>query len=238
MFGQEFFDTGKREPGIFESYCFDDWYPKFRALATVIVKNYNPKRLLDVGCAKGFLVKALKDIGVEAWGVDVSEYAISKAPEDIRSNLVKVDLNESILPFEDKWFDFITCLGTIEHLDNHKHAIREMARVLEDAGNIYVTTVYQSDRKDKVRISVHSRDYWIKEFQSNEFKYAPEKLDRLIMERYEQIFAHISGNGLKFKVAKFLYQKVPYIGKKLVFLLHKVIERNYGILLFTKVRSS
>jgi SAM-dependent methyltransferase len=39
--------------------------------------------VLDYGCAKGFVVKALRLLGVKAWGYDVSEYAISCAPEDV-----------------------------------------------------------------------------------------------------------------------------------------------------------
>jgi hypothetical protein len=42
------------------------------------------RSVLDVGCAKGFLVRELRAVGVEAWGIDVSGYAISRADEDTR----------------------------------------------------------------------------------------------------------------------------------------------------------
>ena len=47
-------------------------------IATQIKEKYRPKTVLDAGCAMGLLVAALRDLGVEAYGVDLSEYAISR----------------------------------------------------------------------------------------------------------------------------------------------------------------
>jgi len=138
---------------------------------------------LDIGCAKGFLVKAFRDLGIEAWGVDVSEYALSSAPDDIRPNLHKVDLNREPLPFEDQYFDFITFLGTIEYLDDHKHILREISRVLRDAGGLYLNTLSRKDPKDKFRINIHDKYYWIREFQSNGLRVVPEKLSVFLKAR-------------------------------------------------------
>lgn len=45
------------------------------------------QRVLDFGCAKGFLVKALRILDVEAWGVDVSEYAVNHADAETKPYL-------------------------------------------------------------------------------------------------------------------------------------------------------
>lgn len=55
-----------------------------RHLASQIKEKYHPQTVLDAGCAMGMLVAALRDLGVEAYGVDLSEYAISQVREDIR----------------------------------------------------------------------------------------------------------------------------------------------------------
>lgn len=39
------------------------------------------KRFLEIGCAKGFLVQDLNDLGVDAYGIDVSDYAINTAED-------------------------------------------------------------------------------------------------------------------------------------------------------------
>ena len=55
-----------------------------KRLASQIKEKYHPQTVLDAGCAMGMLVAALRDLGVEAYGVDLSEYAISQVREDIR----------------------------------------------------------------------------------------------------------------------------------------------------------
>ena len=39
-------------------------------------------RVLDVGCAKGFLVKDFLDLGIDAYGLDISEYALKNCEEE------------------------------------------------------------------------------------------------------------------------------------------------------------
>ena len=47
--------------------------------------------MLDIGCAKGFLLHDLRQVvpGVEVFGLDVSEYAIQNSMEDVRPRLVR-----------------------------------------------------------------------------------------------------------------------------------------------------
>jgi 2-polyprenyl-3-methyl-5-hydroxy-6-metoxy-1,4-benzoquinol methylase len=45
------------------------------------------REVLDVGCAKGFLVRHLRSLGIDAWGCDISEYAIARAPDDVREHV-------------------------------------------------------------------------------------------------------------------------------------------------------
>lgn len=224
MFGKEFFDGDKDEYGVYKSYRFEDWYPKYKLLANSIKVNFNPTKVLDVGCAKGFLVKAFEDSGIEAWGVDISEYAISKAPMDIRPKLYKIDLNKDVLPFKDEYFDFVTFIDTIEYLNNYKHAINEVKRVLRVGGGLYLKIIYKKHPRDKIRINVHDKIFWIKEFQSNGFKFVPGKLDE---------FEYNSKNTIKFKLGKFLYQKGGYVGKQFISLYRKFFSTK-GSLFFVK----
>ena len=66
-----------------------------------------------MGCAKGSLVCAFRDLGISAYGVDVSEYAIASAPDYLRKHLYVVDMDRDTLPFKDGFFDFVTFLGSI-----------------------------------------------------------------------------------------------------------------------------
>ena len=73
-YGQEYFD-GPREYG-YGGYRYDG---RWKPVAKDIIEHFKLNkgdRVLDIGCAKGFLVKDLLDLGIDAYGVDVSEYAL------------------------------------------------------------------------------------------------------------------------------------------------------------------
>ena len=87
-FGREYFD-GDRTQG-YGGYRYDGrWVP----IAERMRDYYGVKagdRILDVGCAKGFLLHDLRAVipGIEVVGLDISPYAIAHAMEDVRPNLV------------------------------------------------------------------------------------------------------------------------------------------------------
>jgi len=77
------------------------------------------KKVLDIGCAKGFLVKDLRDAGVDAWGIDVSSYAISEAEEGISPYLQVADARLlSTLGYTRNEFDILITSRFLECLTN------------------------------------------------------------------------------------------------------------------------
>ena len=80
--------------------------PMWIRRAEFIVEKFHPETVLDIGCAYGELVKGLTNLGVEAYGIDGSDYAISNSDPTIRSKLFKVNLNSDPFPFENNTFDF------------------------------------------------------------------------------------------------------------------------------------
>jgi SAM-dependent methyltransferase len=87
--------------------------------------------VLDVGCAKGYLVYLLRQRGIEAYGVDWSEYAIAHANPDVRPYLRRASALE--LPFGDREFALAVTFDVLEHLDaaGAERALVECARVSE-----------------------------------------------------------------------------------------------------------
>jgi cyclopropane fatty-acyl-phospholipid synthase-like methyltransferase len=86
-FDFEYFD-GDRKYG-YGGYFYDG---RWLSVATVLMNEYSLKpgmRVLDVGCAKGFLVKDLMLVvpGLEVFGLDISCYALLNADPDIIGRL-------------------------------------------------------------------------------------------------------------------------------------------------------
>lgn len=98
--------------------------------AYLIWRTFPVATSLDVGCATGFVVEALRELGIDARGVDVSTYAVDHAALGARGHIRRGDLRRG-LPFPDASFDLVTALETLEHLppDDVPTAIAEIARV-------------------------------------------------------------------------------------------------------------
>src|SRR5450631_3857807 len=75
--------------GSDEVYSWDSpgWRGFFSDVADKVISLTGAKRVLDVGCARGLLVQALVERGVDAYGADISETAIASAHPDIRDRL-------------------------------------------------------------------------------------------------------------------------------------------------------
>ena len=133
QYGAEYFD-GPREYG-YGGYRYDG---RWRPIAEDIVAHWGLKagdRVLDVGCAKGFLVKDLMEIrpGLEAFGIDVSEYALTRCPTEAAGRLCRGNCRE--LPFPDASFDAVLSINTIHNLERPGvvRALQEIMRVARGA---------------------------------------------------------------------------------------------------------
>jgi SAM-dependent methyltransferase len=88
------------------------WLRFFGDVADAIVRDLHPVSVLDAGCAMGFLVEALAKQGIDAHGIDVSDYAIEQVDDSVRDRCAVRSLTEP-LP---RRYDLITCIEVIEHV--------------------------------------------------------------------------------------------------------------------------
>ena len=88
-------------------------------------------KILDVGCGKGYLLYEFTQVvpGVEITGLDISQYAIDNAKEEVKPFLEAG--NAISLPYEDDSFDFVVSVTTLHNLYNYElsQAVREIQRV-------------------------------------------------------------------------------------------------------------
>lgn len=146
-FGEAYFD-GPREQG-YGGYRYDGrWIP----VARRIVSHFGLKpgdRILDVGCAKGFLVKDLMDVcpGLEVFGLDISEYAIRQCAKDAKGRLCVGTADR--LPFADGSFRAAVCINTVHNLEPERclAALRELERVAPGKGFVQVDSYRTEEEK-------------------------------------------------------------------------------------------
>jgi len=131
-YGRDYWD-GERQYG-YGGYKYDG---RWLAIAQAMVKHYGLKagdRILDVCCGKGFLLYEFTRAvpGIQVAGLDISDYAIANAKEEVKPFL-QVG-NAASLPFADESFDFVVSLGGLHNLPiKHLYdAVREIERVGKD----------------------------------------------------------------------------------------------------------
>lgn len=152
-------------------YTFETQRAWTETLASALSKTVKPTKVLDVGCAKGYLVHSFDKLGIEAYGVDVSSYAISSSPSNVRDRLFTVNVENEPLPFPDKCFDLVCMLATIEHLRYLDGPLKEIRRVLKPNGFFFVTVATKKTKRDKEigHISVYPMEVWMELFKKHGF---------------------------------------------------------------------
>jgi len=71
------------------------------------------KKVLEIGSAKGFVVEGMRDLGIDAYGIDVSQYAKDCAREDIKPYLRVADARTALADYGNKEFALIFSRWTL-----------------------------------------------------------------------------------------------------------------------------
>jgi SAM-dependent methyltransferase len=128
---------------------------RWRVVAEAMCRHYGLKsgdKVLDIGCGKGYLLYDLTQAvpGIEVCGLDISEYAIDHAKEEVKPYL-RVGSAQS-LPFEDARFDLVISINTLHNLYCYdlEKALREMQRV--GRRNRYLCVESYRNEEEKVNL--------------------------------------------------------------------------------------
>lgn len=125
---------------------------RWAAVAEKIAAHYQLKAghtVLDIGCGKGFLLYDLMQTvpGLQVVGLDISQYAIDHAKEEVKPFLKQG--NAAKLPFPDHSFDLILSINTLHNLYCYEldTALREIERVGKNNKYIVVESYRNEEEK-------------------------------------------------------------------------------------------
>ena len=138
------------------------WLDFFNHIAEQLVRSLKPRTVLDVGCAIGFLVEAFWRRGVRAYGIDVSEYAITQVPEDLKGFCSVRSVIEPLPENFPQSYDLLTCIEVLEHMppDEGKMAIKNMASKTRCI--LFSSTPH--DLVEPTHVNVRPVIYWLQSF--------------------------------------------------------------------------
>jgi ubiquinone/menaquinone biosynthesis C-methylase UbiE len=176
-FDIEYFD-GDRLTG----YGGYNYSPRFWTETVAHIKDFynldNNSKILDIGCAKGYMMHDLSLLipGAEIKGVDISNYAKENSIESMQDNIMVANANN--LPFPDDYFDLVIAINTLHNLPliDCKQAFREISRVT-DKDSFVMNDAWRDSRGEEdmlkwnlTALTYMSCDDWIKFFDSVGYK--------------------------------------------------------------------
>lgn len=191
LFNEDYYEDGVRKHiSGYEDY---KWMPTRSIPEALDIKEcFNFKTCVDYGCAKGFLVHALRIIGCDAYGEDISEYAVQNCHPAVKDYVS--------LP-NDKWYDLLICKDVLEHVE-----VEDLPSVIDQfkkKSNQFFFVIPLGD-KDRFRIREYEVDithvtkkdeeWWIKFFEGQGLDLVSFSYDLgSIKEKWVETYPH--GNG-------------------------------------------
>ncbi|MEX2662529.1 MAG: methyltransferase domain-containing protein [Vicinamibacterales bacterium] len=194
----------------------EEWLRFFGTIAERIATDAAPRRVLDAGCAIGLLVETLRARGIEAEGIDLSDYAIAQAHESVKPYV----RTGSIVSELDGRYDVIVSIEVLEHMPpaDAEAAVANFARHTDD---IFFSSS-PTDFGEATHVNVRPPEYWAELFARHGFirdveydasfitpwavryRRRSEPLTRIVRE-YERAFARaaIERNELRAQVLRF-----------------------------------
>lgn len=138
LYTEEYF-SGKRSFFYRLTGGYRDLAVVFDGYAADLRRHVTGGRLLDIGCAYGFLLRRLEG-DFETFGLDVSQHAVQRARTIAPQSRVQVHNILEPLPFEGDSFDVVVMTDILEHVPGTAGILAEVARVCRRGALLYITT--------------------------------------------------------------------------------------------------
>ncbi len=145
----------KKESGFYgkvRDVLFDAQKNGRHSVAQTLLKG-TAGRLLDIGCWGGEAVRSMGAMEQfdEVFGIDLIEDSVLSA----KSKGVKAfvcNLNEQGLPFQDSFFDAVTCLAVVGQIFDPDFVLQETCRVLKPKGILILNVPNVASLPNRVRL--------------------------------------------------------------------------------------
>lgn len=177
-------------------------YLRPRVAYETFFKLMNPKKnsnYLDIACGLGKMLEIGLDLDLHTFGIDISEIAVEKSKLNV-PNATITQANAESLPFKNNYFDYISCIGSLERMINIEKVLSEKKRVAKTNAT-FCLMVRNSDSfrwKTKkllglINIKGHQNskklDEWKELFISNNFEIITVLPDQWIHQRLIQLLS-------------------------------------------------
>jgi SAM-dependent methyltransferase len=179
LFNDDYYERGL-EKGL-SCYSNYRWIPELTIPMCVDMISYlhigAKHTVLDYGCAKGYAVKAMRLLHLEAYGVDISEYAINSAPKEVSEYLYLINEMDEIPLANNSKYDWTIAKDVLEHVP-YAAIVDTISKIRQATKNLfaivplgengkYIVPAYELDVTHHIREPL---SWWEKTFEDCGFK--------------------------------------------------------------------
>jgi len=160
VYDKNYFHGGKGGYGGYALDGYRDFAENWNIYKEVM--GLNPKSVLEIGCAKGYLSKRFQDVKIPVLGLDVSRHCyVTRAIDGI----VEWDITNTPWPVKDQSMDLCLSVSTLEHIAESKvdAVIGEIKRTCTRSLHV-INFGEKDDGYDKTHVLFRSRAWWKERF--------------------------------------------------------------------------
>lgn len=170
-FGNDYFNGGKSLGGYAREGYWD--YPVHYNTYNYI-KNLNPESVLEIGCARGYVLKKLEDSGVKVTGLEISKHCFLTRVCD---GIITWDITNTPWPIADKSIDLAYSVAVMEHIP--EQYIPAIAKELERTcrRGIHGIDITDEDEFDKTHVTIRDLKWWADRFPASQVAVNKEDLE-------------------------------------------------------------
>lgn len=171
------------------------WRAFVDQVADAIVAKLATRTVLDAGCGIGLLVRSLRERGVEAWGIDISEYAIGQVPGSVREYCSLGSVTDEL----NRDFDLIVFIEVVEHLPPAlgRQALENITRHTERV--LFSST--PDDFSEPTHVNVQPTEHWVEQFRKLGFA-RDFDFDATVVAPQAMYFVRAPDKGLRAAIAR------------------------------------
>lgn len=155
-FDRLYFDGGRGGVGGYAREGYWDYPVHWTTFKHAMDRK--PESVLEIGCARGYILKRLEDAGIPVCGLEVSKHCYGTR---VVKHVHKHDLTKFPWPVKDKEYDLCFSIATLEHIPEDK--IPELAQELERVSKRGLHGVDFGDKDDgfdKTHCTMHDKAWW------------------------------------------------------------------------------
>jgi predicted SAM-dependent methyltransferase len=155
-FDFRYFDGGRGGVGGYTHEGYWDYPAHWTTFKHVMDRK--PESVLELGCARGYILKKLEDAGIRVMGLEISDACLGmRAIEGIE----QWDITQFPWPVPDKAFDLCFSIATLEHIPEDKIPLlaKELERISR-RGLHGIDTGREDDGSDKTHCLLRCESWW------------------------------------------------------------------------------